>query len=116
MASSSTTRTRLHGEEKPNLDEKQGHTVAELTPMLTGEEVLDLAKLVRYVLEHPEQFENKKVAPQAAPATSSTPPKFCKWRWRPKATATAKTSSRHAQRNDKSRNHDRHGPGASARC
>jgi hypothetical protein len=47
---------------KPNLDEitKQGHTVAELTLMLTGEEVLDLAKLVRYVLEHPEQFEDKE--------------------------------------------------------
>jgi len=35
--------------EKPNLDEimRQTHTVAELTLMLTGPEVLDLAKLVR---------------------------------------------------------------------
>ena len=47
---------------KPNLDEimRQTHTVAELTLMLTGSEVLDLAKLVRYVLEHPEQFEDEE--------------------------------------------------------
>ena len=48
--------------EKPNLDEimRQTHTVAELTLMLTGPEVLDLAKLVRYVLEHPEQFDDEE--------------------------------------------------------
>jgi len=47
---------------KPNLDEimRQTHTVAELTLMLTGPEVLDLAKLVRYVLEHPEQFDDEE--------------------------------------------------------
>jgi hypothetical protein len=46
----------------PNLDEimRQTHTVAELTLMLTGGEVLDLAKLVRYVLEHPDQFDDEE--------------------------------------------------------
>ena len=61
--------------------------------MLTGQEVLDLAKLVRYVLEHPEQFDDEESRAEAAPATSSAPPKFCKWRWRPRATVIAKTSS-----------------------
>jgi hypothetical protein len=53
---------RHMAKKKPNLDEimRQTHTVAELTLMLTGSEVLDLAKLVRYVLEHPEQFEDEE--------------------------------------------------------
>ena len=52
---------------KPNLDEimRQTHTVAELTLMLTGPEVLDLAKLVRYVLEHPEQFDDADIVSAA---------------------------------------------------
>jgi len=43
-----------------NLDEimDEVHTVAELSLVLTGYEVLGLAKLVRYVLEHPEQFDD----------------------------------------------------------
>ena len=52
---------------KPNLDEimRQTHTVAELTLMLTGPEVLDLAKLVRYVLEHPKQFDDEDIVSAA---------------------------------------------------
>jgi len=36
------------------------HTVADLRLLLTGDEVLDLAKLVRYVLEHAEQFDDEE--------------------------------------------------------
>ena len=49
---------------KLNLDEIMGevHTVAELSLMLTGQEVLGLAKLVRYVLEHPYEFDDEESA------------------------------------------------------
>ena len=36
------------------------HTVADLRLLLTRDEVLDLAKLVRYVLEHAEQFDDEE--------------------------------------------------------
>jgi hypothetical protein len=47
---------------KPNLDDMMGpvHTVADVRLLLTGDEVLDLAKLVRYVLEHADQFEDEE--------------------------------------------------------
>ena len=47
-----------------SLEEIMGvtYTVAELSLMLTGQEVLGLAKLVRYVLEHPELFDDEKSA------------------------------------------------------
>jgi hypothetical protein len=47
---------------KLNLDDIMGsvHTVADLRLLLTGDEVLDLAKLVRYVLEHADQFEDEE--------------------------------------------------------
>jgi hypothetical protein len=47
---------------KLNLDEimDEIHTVAELSLNLTGQEILGLAKLVRYVLTHPEQFDDEE--------------------------------------------------------
>jgi hypothetical protein len=47
---------------KLNPDEVMGeiHTVVGLTLMLTGQEVLDHAKLLQYVLEHPDQFADEE--------------------------------------------------------
>ena len=82
--------------QRPSLDEimRQTHTVAELTLMLTGPEVLDLAKLVRYVLEHPKQFDDEESRAASRTSDIVRPPKFCKWRWRPRATVTAKATAK----------------------
>jgi hypothetical protein len=47
---------------KLNLDEiiSETHMVADLRLVLTGQEVLCLARLVQYVLEHEDQFDDEE--------------------------------------------------------
>jgi len=73
------------------------HTVADLRLLLTGNEVVCLAKLCGTCASMPISLTTSKALPKADRATSCSPPSFWNRRWPPRATATVKATAHEQQ-------------------